>query len=242
MHDKGIRTYVLRQGRITDAQRRALEGEGRRFILPFDGRKLDQVGAFGRNAPLVLEIGFGMGLATWQIALGQPDIDYLGVEVHRPGVGRLVSDLVAEGVPNVRIFNNDAVEILEKAIPEGSLAGIHLFYPDPWPKKRHHKRRMVRPGLAELMASRLMEGGYLYFVTDIEDYALSALQTLESVPLLVNQHARFATSRSWRPETRFEARASAAGRSRWELYFMRRADDSLPRSLSDLPTRNTKAS
>ena len=223
MSDKGIRTYVLRQGRITDAQRRALEGDGQRFILPFDGRTLDRVAAFGRDAPLVLEIGFGMGLATWQIALGHPEIDYLGVEVHRPGVGRLVSDLIAQELSNVRIYNHDAVEILEKAIPEDSLAGIHLFYPDPWPKKRHHKRRLIRPGLAELLASRLEAGGSLYFVTDIEDYALSALETLESVQMLANHHRGFASPQSWRPETKFESRAAAAGRNRWELYFGRRA-------------------
>jgi len=224
--DLGIRTYVLRQGRMTDAQRRALVGEGARFILPFaeDGNTavlLDLEAAFGRRAPLVLEIGFGMGKATWQIAADRPDTDFLGVEVHRPGVGKLVAELESRGISNVRIVNHDAVELLERGLSPASLAGIHLFYPDPWPKKRHHKRRMVRPGLAELMASRLGPGGYFYFVTDIEDYALAALEVLGATEGLRNRYPAFAESQAWRPETKFEARASVAGRDRWELLFER---------------------
>lgn len=220
-HDNGIRTYVLRQGRMTDAQKRAFEGEARRFLLDYEGRPLEYGRVFGREAPVILEIGFGMGLATWQIALARPEENFLGIEVHRPGVGKLLTELEARGIENLRLVNHDAVEVLERSIPEASLAGIHLFYPDPWPKKRHHKRRMVRPGLAELMASRLASGGYFYFVTDIEEYAESALGVLSAVPGLRNRYEGYAEPQAWRPETKFEARASAEGRGHRELLFER---------------------
>ena len=219
--DSGIKTYVLRQGRITDAQQRALEGEGRRLLVDFDGKQFDWTAIFGNDRPVVMEIGFGMGLATWQIAEARADLNFLGIEVHRPGVGRLLADLIGRDIGNVRILNHDAVEAMERSVPPSSLLGIHLFYPDPWPKKRHHKRRLVRPGLAELMASRLCPGGYLYFVTDIEDYADAALEVLSSVQGLRNKYADFAESQPWRPETKFEARAEAEGRGHRELFFER---------------------
>jgi len=218
--DRSIRTYVLRAGRLTDAQKRALEELGPRFCVPFDpSATLDAEAAFGRRAPLVAEIGFGMGQATWKIAEANPDVSYLGIEVHTPGVGRLLYELGSRGIENVRIVHYDAVEVMERMIAPGSLAGIHLFYPDPWPKKRHHKRRIVRPGLAELLASRLEPGGYLYFVTDIEDYALWSLDVLSSTEGLRNRYELFAPAQEWRPETKFESHASRDGRGRWELVF-----------------------
>ena len=219
--DNGIRSYVLRQGRMTDAQKRAFDGEGARYLLPFEGRPIDIAAAFGNDADLVMEIGFGMGQATWRIAAEAPERNFLGIEVHRPGVGKLLSELVAHGVGNVRIINHDAVEVMEKVIAPDSLAGIHLFYPDPWPKKRHHKRRILRPGLAELMVSRLRSGGYLYFVTDIEDYAESSLALLSTLPNLRNRFADFAPRQDWRPETKFEARARQTGGAHRELVFER---------------------
>lgn len=219
--DNGIRTYVLRQGRMTDAQKKAFDGEGRRFLVPFSGQPFEWPAIFGNDRPVVMEIGFGMGRATWQIALSRPDVNYLGIEVHRPGVGKLLSDLLSQNIPNVRIVNHDAVEVMERSIAPASLAGIHLFYPDPWPKKRHQKRRMVRPGLSELMASRLAPGGYFYFVTDIEEYAESALEVLSGTAGLRNRYADYAEAQTWRPETKFEARATVAGRSRRELLFER---------------------
>jgi tRNA (guanine-N7-)-methyltransferase len=219
--DNGIRSYVLRQGRMTDAQKRAFDGEGARYLLPFEGRPMDFAAAFGKDADLVMEIGFGMGQATWRIAAETPERNFLGVEVHRPGVGKLLSELVAHGVGNVRIINHDAVEVMEKVLAPDSLAGIHLFYPDPWPKKRHHKRRILRPGLAELMVSRLRSGGYLYFVTDIEEYAESSLALLSTLPNLRNRFADFAPRQEWRPETKFEARALKAGGAHRELVFER---------------------
>jgi tRNA (guanine-N7-)-methyltransferase len=220
--DRGIRTYVLRAGRLTDAQKRALDELGPRYCLPFDpSAPLDAGVAFGRTAPVVAEIGFGMGQATWKIAQENPGVSYLGIEVHTPGVGRLLYELGSRGIENVRIVHHDAVEVLERMLAPGSLAGIHMFYPDPWPKKRHQKRRFVRPGLSELLASRLEPGGYLYFVTDIEDYALRSLELLSRTAGLRNRYADFAPPQEWRPETKFESHASRDGRGRWELVFER---------------------
>jgi tRNA (guanine-N7-)-methyltransferase len=220
--DRGIRTYVLRAGRLTDAQERALKELGPRYCLPFaPSAGLNARSAFGKEAPLIAEIGFGMGQATWKIAQAHPEVSYLGIEVHTPGVGRLLYELGSRGIENVRIVHHDAVEVLERMIAPGSLDGIHMFYPDPWPKKRHHKRRFVRPGLSELLASRLRSGGYFYFVTDIEDYALWSLEVLTRTEGLRNRYERFAPPQDWRPETKFESHAARDGRGRWELLFER---------------------
>jgi tRNA (guanine-N7-)-methyltransferase len=221
--DMGIRSYVLRAGRMTEAQKRALEDLWARYGLDFDpGAKLDLAAAFGNAKPVVAEIGFGMGQATWRIAQDRPEFNYLGVEVHTPGVGRLLADLAGRGIENVRIFRHDAVEVFERMVAPASFAGLHVFYPDPWPKKRHHKRRLIREGLAGLLASRLAPGGYLYFVTDIEDYARWSLEVLSRTEGLSNRFAEFAPRQEWRPETKFEAHASRDGRSRWELIFEKR--------------------
>ncbi len=220
--DRGIRTYVLRAGRMTDAQKRALDELWSRYGLEFDSKaKLDLGAAFGNANPVVAEIGFGMGRATWQIAEANPGINYLGLEVHTPGVGRLLSDLKSRGIANVRIVRHDAVEVFESMIEPGAFSGLHVFYPDPWPKKRHHKRRLIREGLAEILASRLARGGYLYFVTDIEDYALWSLDVLSRTAGLRNRFGGFAPRQEWRPETKFEAHASRDGRACWELMFDR---------------------
>jgi tRNA (guanine-N7-)-methyltransferase len=220
--DPSIRTYVLRAGRMTDGQKRAIDELGPRFCIPFDaGRKIDFAAAFGDRHPVVAEIGFGMGQATWRIATDNPGTNYLGIEVHTPGVGKLLSELGGRGIANVRILHHDAVEALERMIPLASLAGIHVFYPDPWPKKRHHKRRLIRPGLADLLASRLAPGGYLYFVTDIEGYASWSLDVLSRTPGLRNRFDGFAPRQEWRPETKFEVRAARDGRGAWELVFDR---------------------
>jgi len=221
--DRGIRTYVLRAGRMTDAQKRAMDGLWTRYGLEFDPKAgIDLAAAFGNANPVVAEIGFGMGRATWQIAMDNPSINYLGIEVHTPGVGRLISDLDARGIGNVRIFRHDAIEVFESMILPSSFAGLHIFYPDPWPKKRHHKRRLIREGLAEILASRLAPGAYLYFVTDIEDYALQALDVLSHTEGLRNRFEGFAPRQDWRPETKFEYHASRDGRGAWELVFERR--------------------
>lgn len=218
--DRGIRSYVLRAGRMTDSQKRALDQHWARYGLEYDAQsKLDLASAFGNSNPIVAEIGFGMGQATWRIAADRPDINYLGLEVHTPGVGRLIHDLDSHGIGNVRIIRHDAVEVFERMIPPASFAGVHLFYPDPWPKKRHHKRRLVRDGLSGLLASRIAPGGYLYFVTDIEDYAAWSLDVLSRTEGLRNRFESFAPRQEWRPETKFEAHASRDGRGAWELLF-----------------------
>jgi tRNA (guanine-N7-)-methyltransferase len=222
--DRSIRTYVLRAGRMTDAQRKALEELAPRFCVPYEDKEPFSFGAiFGNDRPVVAEIGFGMGSATWRIAQAHPDTNYLAFEVHTPGVGKLLSEMEAHGVGNIRIVHHDAVEAFEKVIPPSSLAGLHVFYPDPWPKKRHHKRRLLRPGIVELLVSRLQPGAYLYFVTDVEEYAEWTLDLLARTQGLRNRYEGFAPHQEWRPETKFEARAVRDGRGAFEILFERNA-------------------
>lgn len=218
-----IRTYVVRAGRMTDAQKRALELYGSQYIIPFSPQPIDFETIFKEKKPLVVEIGFGMGQATWQIAMQRPQFNYVGIEVHSPGVGRLVMEIVNHEIKNLKIVQYDAVEVFKTLLPDASLSGIHLFYPDPWPKKRHHKRRIIRPELVELFASKLAPGGYFYFVTDVEEYALSSLAVLSENPKLTNPFKDFAPRQDWRPETKFEKRAKTAGieHAAWELYYIR---------------------
>lgn len=223
--ESGIRTYVLRQGRMTDAQKAALERIGPSILIPYEPRPLDLFATFGAH-PLVLEIGFGMGQATWQIARDRPDAAFLGCEVHGPGVGRLLMDIEREGLGNLRIIQHDAVDVLTDMLPPGSLAGIHIFYPDPWQKKRHHKRRLMRRSLVDLMTARLAPGGYLYFVTDIEEYAQSTLEILSGTSGLRNTAGGFSPKAAWRPETKFERKAAKASRGVWELMFEATGDQS----------------
>jgi len=209
---------------MTDAQRAAYESLTERWCVPFEAdKKFDAAGAFCREAPLVVEIGFGMGLATAQIAAALPDRNFLGIEVHTPGVGKLLSEIEKRGLSNLRILHHDAVEFLEHSVRPDSVSGFHIFFPDPWPKKRHHKRRLIQRPLTDLLASRLIPGGYLYFVTDWEEYALWARDALESTPGLINKFpGGWAGKKSWRPVTKFEQRALADGRTIRELWFVRR--------------------
>jgi tRNA (guanine-N7-)-methyltransferase len=218
---QAVRSYVLRAGRMTEAQRRAIEELGPLYTLPFDDKPLKPSGIFPEPKPLILEIGFGMGLATWQIALGRPEFNYLGVEVHSPGVGRLLMEIRDRGISNLKIIQHDAVEVLQAMIAPGGLAGLHIFYPDPWPKKRHHKRRLMRPALVDLMASRLAPGAYLYFVTDIEDYANQTMEVLGACGALKNAYEAFAPKMEWRPRTKFEGRAMKESRPCFELFFVK---------------------
>lgn len=217
-----IRSYVLRQGRTTDAQRRARERFWPRFGIPFTRAPLDFHGAFGRAAPRVLEIGFGMGDTTAGIAAGHPGTDYLGIEVHGPGVGSLLKRLAELDLANVRVIQHDAVEVLEHMIPAASLDGVHLFFPDPWPKKRHHKRRLVQPPFAALLASRLKPGAYVHAATDWEDYARQILDVFAAEPRLANTADGFAPRPDWRPRTKFEERGLKLGHQVWDVVFRRR--------------------
>jgi tRNA (guanine-N7-)-methyltransferase len=214
-----IRSFVLRQGRTTPSQQRALDELLPRFGISYSTEPLQPESIFGRVAPLVLEIGSGMGETTAAIAQANPDTNYLAVEVHGPGVGSLLKRIDELGLANLRIVRHDAVEVLRHMVADGALAGIHLFFPDPWPKKRHHKRRLVQPPFAELLARKLAPGGYLHAATDWPDYAEQMEAVLSAEPLL--QKAEPAKSR---PLTKFERRGLGLGHPVRDLLFVRRQE------------------
>ncbi len=217
-----IRSYVLRQGRMTDAQRRALEELWPRYGLALGSGPLDLAACFDRPAPAVLEIGFGNGEALVAAARARPEWNFLGVEVHRPGVGSLLRRLAAEEIANVRVVTADAHEVLERLAP-ASLQAVHIFFPDPWPKKRHHKRRLLQPAFAACLRDVLAPGGYVHCATDWEDYAAHMLAVLEATPGLVNAAGagQYAGRPASRPVTRFERRGQAEGRPARDLVFKR---------------------
>lgn len=217
-----IRSFVLRQGRYSAGQQRAYETLMPRFGVPFSGEFLDFEAIFGRNAPVILEIGFGMGETTARIASEHPENDYLGVEVHTPGVGALLKLVDERSLTNVRVIQHDAVEVVASMVPPESLSGIHVFFPDPWPKKRHHKRRLIQPSFAALLASRLAPGGCLHAATDWQEYAEHMLATLAAVPALENASPGFATRPATRPETKFEQRGRKLGHGSWDVIFRKR--------------------
>ena len=217
-----IRSYVLRAGRVGSGQARALAEQGPRFLLPYRPAPLDFDTVFGRTAPRVLEIGFGMGEGLAEVAAAHPDADYLGVEVHTPGVGALLKQLGERGLGNVRAIQHDAVEVLEKMIAPASLAGAQVFFPDPWHKKRHHKRRLIQPPLVALLASRLAPGGTLHLATDWQGYAEQMLAVLSAEPLLANTVADYAPRPDTRPLTKFEQRGLRLGHGVWDLVFRKR--------------------
>lgn len=215
----------MRAGRMSPKQTRGL-GEGMlRYGLDFQPGALDLVQAFGRDAPTVLEIGFGMGITTADIAAAQPQINFIAVEVHPPGVGNLCNLLDEQGLANVRVIQHDAVEVLTQMIAPNSLAGVHIYFPDPWHKKRHNKRRLVQPPLVSLLASRLATDGYLHLATDWVPYAEQMLEVLSAEPLLRNTAADYAPRPAWRPETKFERRGLKLGHEVRDLLFRKIADN-----------------
>jgi tRNA (guanine-N7-)-methyltransferase len=216
-----IRSYVLRAGRMGSGQQRALVELAPRFVLPYAAAPLDAAALFGRNAPLVLEIGFGMGAATAEVAAAQPGADFIGIEVHEAGVGALLQRIADRDLTNLRIVQHDAVEVLQWMIAPASLAGVHLWFPDPWPKKRHHKRRLVQPPFVALLASRLAPGGYVHCATDWQAYAEQMLAVLSAEPLLVNTAQAYAPRPAGRPMTKFEQRGLTLGHGVWDLLFRR---------------------
>lgn len=219
---RAIRSYVLRQGRMTDAQRDARERLLSQFGLPYTGRPLELDAVFGRRAPRILEIGFGMGETTAEIAANHPQIDYLGLEVHGPGVGSLLRQIEARELSNIRIIQHDAVEVATSMIPADSLSGIHVFFPDPWPKKRHHKRRIVQVPFMRLLASRLVRDGYLHLATDWQEYAEWMLEILAQVPDLRNTSPGYAPRPDYRPLTKFERRGLRLGHVVHDIVYRRR--------------------
>jgi tRNA (guanine-N7-)-methyltransferase len=222
-HPRTIRSYVMRAGRTTEGQARALTELGPRFLLPFAEQTLDLKSTFERQAPVVLEIGFGMGDATAKIAQALPDTDFIGCEVHEPGVGALLKHIGEMGLSNLRLIRHDAVEVLEHMIAPGSLAGIHIFFPDPWHKKRHNKRRLIQAPLVAKLVTRLAPGGYLHCATDWEPYAQQMLEVLGAEPALVNTAPGYADKPAYRPLTKFENRGLKLGHGVWDLVFRKRA-------------------
>ena len=213
-----IRSYVLRQGRTTPAQQRALETLFPAYGVPFRPCVISREGLFGRAAPLVLEIGSGMGETTAAIAQAHPEADFIAVEVHGPGVGSLLKRIASLGLHNLKVIRHDALEVLESMIADESLAAIHLFFPDPWPKKRHWKRRLVQPAFAQLAARKLVPGGTLHAATDWPDYAQHMDEVLAGEPVF----ERAASGLFERPATKFEARGQRLGHPIRDLYWRRR--------------------
>jgi len=213
---------VLRAGRMSSAQQRALDTLYPKYGVAFELSPIDFDRLFGRRAPRVLEIGFGMGQTTAEIATARPTEDFLAIEVHPPGVGSLLKQIDERGLTNLRVIRHDAVEVLAAMIPHQSLAGIHVFFPDPWPKKRHHKRRLLTGPFVHELALRLASEGTLHVATDWEEYAQEVLAVLAAEPLLANTTAGFAPRPDYRPLTKFEARGLKLGHGVRDLIFRRR--------------------
>jgi tRNA (guanine-N7-)-methyltransferase len=219
-----IRSFVLRQGRVSNAQARNYETMMPKYGIPYRPEALDLATVFGRDASRVLEIGFGMGETTAAIAAAHPQIDYLGLEVHTPGVGSLLKQIAEGELANVRIIQHDAVEVVRDMIAPATLSGIHVFFPDPWPKKRQQKRRLIQPAFVAVLARRLAPGGYLHCATDWEEYAQQMLEVLSGESLLENTAAGFAPRPNYRPLTKFEQRGLRLGHGVWDVVFRRRAE------------------
>ena len=219
---RAIKSYVLRAGRMGSGQVRALAELAPRYVLPFSAAPFDASHIFGRQAPLIVEIGFGMGQATAEIAAARPNDDFLGIEVHEPGVGALLQRIDQQQLTNLRIVRHDAVEVLRDMIAPSTLAAVHVFFPDPWPKKRHWKRRLIQPPFVALLASRLAPGGTLHCATDWQPYAEQMQEVLSAEPLLANTAEGYAPRPDYRPLTKFENRGLALGHGVWDLVFTRR--------------------
>lgn len=218
-----IRSFVLRAGRMGSGQQKALDELGPRFVLPYQASPVDLDAIFQRPAARILEIGFGMGAATAEIAAQHPDNDYLGIEVHTPGVGALLKQIGQRPLTNVRIVQHDAVEVLQHMLADASLDGIHIYFPDPWHKARHHKRRLIQPTFVDLLVRKLKPGGYLHLATDWENYAQQMLEVLSAAAQLTNTVTAntFAPRPEHRPLTKFEQRGLRLGHGVWDLVFRR---------------------
>lgn len=218
-----IRSFVRREGRLTPGQARALEKWLPEYGVPENDRLLDLGALFGRTAPVLLEIGFGNGDALLEMAAKHPGWNFIGIEVHRPGVGRLLMHAGEQGLSNIRVSNRDAIEVLERQVPDASLHRVMLYFPDPWPKKRHHKRRIVQPGFTRLVARKLEAGGEFHLATDWENYAEHMLEVMESAPGFTNTagQGNFSPRPVDRPLTKFEQRGQRLGHGVWDLVYRR---------------------
>lgn len=218
-----VRSYVLRAGRVTEGQKRALQELWPVYGVETQKQVLDLDALFGNNQPVIMEIGFGNGDATWQMAQSRPDRNFLGVEVHKPGVGSLLLKLEENGLENVRIASEDAVEFLRERVPDGSLEGICIYFPDPWPKKRHHKRRIIQAPFVALMARKMKAGGLLHLATDWEPYAEFMLEVMHTAPDFENlsPSGGVCEKPEWRPPTKYEKRGQRLGHRVSDLVFQR---------------------
>lgn len=214
-----IRSFVLRQGRMSIAQNRAYDQLMPKFGIPFQHQVLKLDDLFQRQAPKILEIGFGMGQTTAVIAANQPNKNFIGIEVHTPGIGSLLKLLEEQNLNNVKVIQHDAVEVLKEMIAPESLQGIHIYFPDPWPKKRHQKRRLIQSEFVSLLVSKLATNSYLHLATDWQDYAEQMLNVLSKEPLLKNTANDYAERPDYRPETKFERRGINLGHGVWDLIF-----------------------
>jgi len=214
-----LKSYVIRSGHFTEAQKRSYASLAENYIIPFAEEKIDYEKIFGNTKNVTLEIGFGMGVTTAEIAQANPGKNYIGIEVHRPGIGRLLWEIEKRSLSNIRIIEYDAVYAVEKMFPQDSLEAVHIFFPDPWQKKRHRKRRLVQRPFTETLANCLKPGGYLYMVTDWEDYALHALEELSATAALKNAYESFAPPQTWRPVTKFERKGLTKNHVIREIYF-----------------------
>ncbi|MGQ4877766.1 tRNA (guanosine(46)-N7)-methyltransferase TrmB [Billgrantia sp. LNSP4103-1] len=225
LHRRGIKSYVLRAGRMTQAQTRGLEEVWPRLGLTLAEARQDLDVLFGRRAPRVVEIGFGMGASLIAQAETHPDTDFIGIEVHAPGVGKLLDEADKRGLTNIRVYREDALAVLEQCLPEASIDTLQLFFPDPWPKKKHHKRRIVQPAFVELIRTRLKPGGKLHMATDWQAYAEWMAEVMAAAPGYVNiappETMPYVPRPDFRPLTKFEARGARLGHGVWDLIFER---------------------
>ena len=221
-HPRSIRSFVLRQGHMTAAQQRAIDTLWPDFGVDYQAAPLDLNAGFGRDNDKVLEIGFGMGVATVEIAKRLPQKDFLAIDVHGPGVGNLLKLMEEENVNNIRVMRHDAVEVVENMLADGSLGGIHIFFPDPWHKKRHNKRRLVQAPFIAKLLPKLKTGGYIHLATDWEEYAVQMLDVLRGFEQLQNTAADYAPTPAYRPETKFEARGKRLGHGVWDVVFAKK--------------------
>ena len=220
-HKRSIRSFVLRQGHMTAAQQRAIDTMWPQFGIDYQDSVLDLNQRFGSDRPKVLEIGFGMGVATVEIAKRLPDTDFLAIDVHGPGVGNILKLIEEEHIGNIRVMRHDAVEVVENMLSDDVLDGIHIFFPDPWHKKRHNKRRLVQTPFVQKLLPKLKVGGYIHLATDWEEYAQQMLEVLSGFDNLQNTAADYAPTPDYRPETKFEARGKRLGHGVWDLVFKR---------------------
>lgn len=219
-----VHTYVIRAGRMTCGERKNYAELKSAWCIPFERRTLSVHDIFGNTNPLTIEIGFGMGHATSLIAEQHPDMNYIGIEVHVPGVGRLLGDINQKQLKNLYIIEHDALDVLDCMVADNSVHAFHVFFPDPWPKKKHHKRRLMQRPHTDVLAAKLVPGGTIYFVTDWKAYAEQALSELSDTPKLHNRYESFAEPQTWRPRTKFEQKGLNAGRVIHELVFEKRED------------------